>query len=401
MQLNKPKLIIEISEKKFIFLVLKFNHELNPNFLEIIDIKSEGVTNGKITDANKSYEIIYNQMKIIEDKINFTFKDVSIVLDQNNAKCINISGSKKLYGRQVQKDDISFVLNNLKKLILENNKNLSLIHLFNSKFNLDNTEVKTLPIGLHGNFYNQQLTFFLLPTNDLKNLNLVMNKCNLNIEKIVLKNFVEGTELINRYKENKNFFNIKIEKDKSSISFFSNSSYVYNESFNFGSKIILNDICKLCSLDYETVEKILLNEKLDKFQDENKKELFLNKSYFNGNLYRKISISHLNEIISARINEMLNIIYIKNINLVSCKQSNQIINIKFLEDRLMKNLHSFFENNFNSQENINFLNSTNNSYTLDPAASAELIAKGWEKEAIPIVLTKKSIISRIFSSFFN
>ena len=55
----------------------------------------------------------------------------------------------------------------------------------------------------------------------------------------------------------------------------------------------------------------------------------------------------------------------------------------------------------NNENYFEILNSTNNSYTLDPAASAELIAKGWEKEAIPIVLTKKSIISRIFSSFFN
>ena len=401
MQLDKPNLIIEINEKKFIFLAFKFNHELNSDFLEISDIKSEGVINGKIVDAKKSSEVIYNQIKIIEDKINYTFKDVSIVLDQNNTKCINVSGSKKLYGRQVQKDDISFVLNNLKKLILENNKDLSLIHLFNSKFNLDNTEVKTLPIGLHGNFYNQHLTFYLLPTNDLKNLNLIMNKCNLNIEKIVLKNFVEGTEIINKYKEKRNFFNIKIENNKSSISFFSNSSYVYNESFSFGYEIILNDVCKLCSLDYKTVEKILLNEKLDKTQDENNKELFLDKSYFNGNLFRKISISHLNEIISARINEMLNIIYIKNVNLVSCKKSNQIINIRFLDDRLIKSLYSIFKNNFNTQENVKFLNSTNGKYILEPAASAELIAKGWEKEAIPIVQTKKSIISRIFASVFN
>jgi len=33
--------------------------------------------------------------------------------------------------------------------------------------------------------------------------------------------------------------------------------------------------------------------------------------------------------------------------------------------------------------------------------SAELIGKGWEKEAIPTIQTKKSIISRIFSIFFK
>ena len=34
-------------------------------------------------------------------------------------------------------------------------------------------------------------------------------------------------------------------------------------------------------------------------------------------------------------------------------------------------------------------------------SSAELVSKGWEKEAIPIVETKKSIISGLFSIFFR
>ena len=33
--------------------------------------------------------------------------------------------------------------------------------------------------------------------------------------------------------------------------------------------------------------------------------------------------------------------------------------------------------------------------------TAELVGKGWEKEAIPIIQSKKSIISRLFSSLFS
>ena len=33
--------------------------------------------------------------------------------------------------------------------------------------------------------------------------------------------------------------------------------------------------------------------------------------------------------------------------------------------------------------------------------SAELMGKGWEREAIPIIQTKKSIISRIFNTIFG
>ena len=52
MQIDKPNLIIEINEKKFIFLVLKYKEDLNLDLIEISDIKSEGIKNGKIMMEN-------------------------------------------------------------------------------------------------------------------------------------------------------------------------------------------------------------------------------------------------------------------------------------------------------------------------------------------------------------
>ena len=53
----------------------------------------------------------------------------------------------------------------------------------------------------------------------------------------------------------------------------------------------------------------------------------------------------------------------------------------------------------------------NNSYEIDEMtqddhfesciSSAEILSKGWEKEAIPIIHQKKSLISKIFSTLFK
>ena len=42
------------------------------------------------------------------------------------------------------------------------------IHIFNSKFCLDNKKVENLPIGLLGDFYSHELSLSLINTNDLK-----------------------------------------------------------------------------------------------------------------------------------------------------------------------------------------------------------------------------------------
>ena len=52
--------------------------------------------------------------------------------------------------------------------------------------------MENLPIGLFGNFYSQELSFFLIEKNDFKNLENLFNRCNLRLKKIILKSFVEG-----------------------------------------------------------------------------------------------------------------------------------------------------------------------------------------------------------------
>ena len=41
-----------------------------------------------------------------------------------------------------------------------NSKNKKILHIFNSKFILDKNQIENLPIGLFGNFYSHELTFF-------------------------------------------------------------------------------------------------------------------------------------------------------------------------------------------------------------------------------------------------
>ena len=93
-----------------------------------------------------------------------------LIIDNFDYSCVNISGFKKLNGSQVLKENISYILNSLKLAITENEKQKTILHIFNSKSVLDGTTIENLPIGLFGDFYNHELTFFLIRNNDLKNI---------------------------------------------------------------------------------------------------------------------------------------------------------------------------------------------------------------------------------------
>ena len=50
---------------------------------------------------------------------------------------------------------------------------------------------------------------------------------------------------------------------------------------------------------------------------------------------------------------------------------------------------------------IDFIDKIKEQPEISCLSAAELIGKGWEREAIPIIQTKKSLITRIFKSLFG
>jgi len=349
MEIEKPYLFIEVNDHRFIFLAVKFDEDFNFEILYSISAKSEGVLEGKITNIENSSKIIKENLDIIEKKIGFVFKNATVISDQDNFNCLNISGFKRLNGSQIIDENISYILNNIKKSVLDNEPNKSLIHLFNSNFILDDVVLKNPPIGLHGEFYNQHLTFFLLPKNDLKNLKLVLNNCDINVERIILKSFVQGLEKIVKKEIKETFAIINMKKNKSDISIFNNMSFVYSESFHFGTDIIMKDVSKVCSLNFEVIKRIFSELNFSNINEDGREE-YLDKKYFKDKVFRKIRLGHVNDIITARVNELVNLIYKDNINLKNLENEIKLIYISFEDSNILKNLMENFQKFFSDKK---------------------------------------------------
>ena len=396
-KLKKKNLYIEINDESFLVAIGKHDDELNFKIIEYELSSPSGFKNGKIINLETTVETLKKVVKKVESKSNLLFSEINVIINQTDFDCINVSGFKKLNGNQILSDDISYILNDVKLKLLDSEKDKTIIHLFNTKYLLDNKQIKNLPIGLYGDFYSHQLTFFLVKNNELKNLKTLFNKCNLSINRIILKSFSDGIKIINDYK-NDTFINIKISKGESNLSFFFESAFCFSQKFNFGSDIILRDISRVCSLEISTVQKII-SESSFKISDNN---LYVDKKYFDKNNFRKISIKHIIEISSARIEEITNIIFNKNKNLSNFKNKEVTLYLDFEDKNVSYKFHDIFENSFKDCK-LNFLKTKKEEE--DPLESikifAQLLSKGWSKEAIPVVIKKKSLISKIFSGLFE
>ena len=397
--MTSKKLFIELKNKNIIFQAIEFDKDNNYKVLDEINTSSLGLENGNIVDLEECASTVQDCLFKIEKKLDYTFDNVNLIINNQDAEIINLNSSKKLHGDQLTKEDISYIINNAQKQIIDNIPNKEIIHLFNTSFFLDGEEKRKLPLGLAGDFYTHQLTFFLIKKNNLKNLKILFGKCNLIIKRIIDSNFLFYMNIYN-LNSSINFFCIDLGKDKSSLTLFYNGSFCFLENFNFGTNIIKKDVSKLCSIESDIIDKIISEIN---FEREFSKEL-IDKKYFYDKPYRKISISHIKEIMLARLNELLDLIFIKNINIKNLKKNIENCFI-FIEDQninvnLRQNLFDYLIEK-EKMKKFQIKETTQNDEFLKCNLAAKLINDGWQNEVLPLIQPKKSLISRVFISLFG
>ena len=391
-------LYLEINNTNFIFFV-RSNDDQN-NFKTIYELKTklEGITDDRISDIDKISDVIKENIYAIEKKLNYTFKEIIVILENFNPQFINFSGYKKLNGSQILRENITYILNTLKSCVSEIELKKTILHIFNSKFILDKKKIENLPIGLFGDFYSHELSFALINYNDDKNLNLIINKCNLKLKKIFLKSFIKGTRLSDDYKNIDSFFYIQIKDNNSKIFYFENDSLKSEQNFRFGTDIIIKDISKITSLKIDTVKKILEETEFkEDFSDDN----YVEEEFFIGENYRKIKKKLIYEVAQARIEEILDIIIFKNINYCYYSTISKQIFFEKNSKQQLKFIEKIYGRIFsnNSKFTVNYVDNASSDNILD--SSDKLVHFGWKKEAIPITQTNKSIVARIFDTIFG
>ena len=167
---NLPKIFIKIGELEISLITGRINDQNTFELLEKLILPINGLIKNGFTDFDKITNLIKKNVLILEQKVNYTFKDIIIILDNLEISFLNLCGFKKLNGTQISKETITYILNSLKSYVDEFEKNKKILHIFNTEYCLDKKKLDNLPIGLFGEFYYHELSFNLINKNDYKNL---------------------------------------------------------------------------------------------------------------------------------------------------------------------------------------------------------------------------------------
>ena len=396
--MSNDKLIAEISEDKIIYASYQKKDDSNYQILAKKVSKNIGIKKGKITDFNLTKKKISQDLKDLEKKSEKIYKNISLVINEPEMLCINISGFKKLNGSKVEKRDIDYILNEVKSSIQKNQEKNSIIHIINSSFILDNKKQNRIPLGKNGDHLGLHMTFITLAKNKIKSIKSIFNDTGLKIERVINKPLACGIDLMIKEKKIKNFILICFDKETSSVSIYEDLSLVFVKTFPFGTNYIYRDINQLCLIEEEEIKNILRKLNFDDFH--NKGNNYIDKNLFTKTQFKKVSINQLKNIILARVHEMSDYLFNQNKNLNYLNRNIIKTHIFFEDEYILSNLGNIFQKSLKidvSKTQIELM-SLNDFSALNGAA--ELIYKGWDREAIPLKNKKKSVISSFFELFF-
>ncbi len=398
MENNTAKIIAELDDEIIKYTVFQLNEKSDYEILIKKISRNPGVKKGNVIDINNTSKFIIKDLEEIEKKLDKIFSGISIVVNQKEILCTNCSGFKKLNGSKVEKEDLDYILNETKSSIIENQKKNSIIHILNANFVLDKTKQEKIPLNIFGDNLSLHMTFISLPKNNLKNINSLFQNCDLNIDRVISKPFVFGINFLKEKRDIKNFLIINLDNVLTSVSLYEDASLVFLKTFPFGTNSIYDDISQLCSLSKKDIELII--EEFNFLDDTKNNSSFIEKKFFKDSKFTKLSVKHLREIMNARINEITDYIFNNNKNLKYLDNKITKIFIFFENHNIHRNLSKLFENSLNGSSRNIAIESLIRDDDYASHGAAELLFKGWDKEAIPTTNKKKSMISRFFSRFF-
>ena len=395
----KQNLIAEIGDNEIRYGIYEFDKKSNYKLLNKKISQNLKIKKGKTFDYEYTSKKINEDIKNLEKESDKIFTDISIVVNEPETFSTNLSGFKKLNGAKVEKRDLDYILNEAKNSIQKNQENHSILHILNSKFILDKEKKNKIPLHIHGNDLSLHMTFISLPKNNLKNIKTLFDNSDLTINRVISKPFACGINLLNKNKGAKNFALINLDKEICSISLYEDSSLVFLKNFPFGTNSIYNDIIQLCSLSEKEARNIIKY-----FNFESKNEIdnkYVTKDLFTDSEFKKLSIKHINDIIKARISEILDYIYNKNKNLDYLSDKIFRVHLFFEDKDILENLSKLFKESLNIDQTKTQIELLHLNDFSALSGAAELIFKGWDKEVIPLSNKKKSVISSFFGRFFT
>ena len=182
---NKIFILLEFKNLKIIFSAYNSNFENKYfNSVKLDFSKQRGLENLS--------NIIREHIIKIEKKIGEFVNEINIILDLNKSINIKLNIFKKKENLEITHGDIKYLIQDARRQIIEQNKNLTILHILVENFYIDKIKKKKILKNFSANDFSINLNFICYPSEDIFNFKSLLGKSQIKVNKFICSKYLES-----------------------------------------------------------------------------------------------------------------------------------------------------------------------------------------------------------------
>lgn len=270
--------------------------------------QSRGIQQGRIVDKKEAEKSILSAITLAERMAGFNIQNITVNVSGSETSSSLINGNLKLNGKEVKDKNIEAIYKDIKEIIKKQNKEV--VHLVPLQYTIDGNLVENA-YGMDANEFG--VTFNLVST-DKKNITVLkdcLKAMMLDMDNYISNAFAVSIGSLENTERELGVLSIDIGAGYTNFSVSYDDKYVFEGNIAIGGDNITRDISTILKISQATAEvvKVMNTDfSLSSLDEENLIRLEVNNDEDFEIAQNNIKL--INEIVKARIEEIIDLIFI-------------------------------------------------------------------------------------------
>lgn len=301
---------LDIGTTKIVALVGRKNEFSKVEVLGVGKSKSLGVHRGVVNNITQTIQSI--QQAVEDAKINSGFNviDVSVGIAGQHIRSIQHSDyiTRENPEAVIDEDDIQKLIQQVYKLVMLPGEEI--IHVLPQEYKVDGQAEVKEPIGMHGGRLEANFHVVVGQVSSIKNIGRCIKSAGLNMANITLEPLASSEAVLSFEEKEAGVALIDIGGGTTDLAIFKDGIIRHTAVIPFGGNVITEDIKEGCSIIEKQAE--LLKIKFGSaWPGENKETEIVSIPGLRGREPKEITLKNLSKIIHARVQEIIEHVYLE------------------------------------------------------------------------------------------
>jgi len=310
MENSKIAVGLDIGTTKIVAMIGKKNEYNKLEILGIGKAKSLGVKRGVVSNITQTIQSIQQAVEEAESVSGHKIEDVVVGIAGQHIRSLHHSDyiTRNNADEVIDEDDIDNLVNQVHKLVMLPGEEI--IHVLPQEFKVDSQGEIKEPIGMYGGRLEANFHVVVGQVSSIRNIGRCVKSAGLDLADITLEPLASASAVLSQEEKEAGVALIDIGGGTTDLAIFKDGIIRHTAVIPFGGNVITEDIKEGCSIIEKQAE--LLKIKFGSaWPGENKETEIVSIPGLRGREPKEITLKNLSKIIHARVQEIIEHVYLE------------------------------------------------------------------------------------------